>query len=758
MDCIRRKSFFAFFTFLFMLGSFGGFAQREVSIFVSDSIVTRPMSDAVVRVVPLSKTSKEKGSANLTDKNGTYTFLFTEPVAIHISYLGYKTISDTLYTTDKRTYQLKKTTSNIDDVVVTGQYAAGSARQSIYQMEVYTEKDIREKGATNLRELLQNSLDIDLSHDPVFGSGISMQGVSGEGVKILLDGVPLVGRTSGILDISQIELSNIERVELIKGPMSTIYGSDATGGVMNLISKTNQAEKFNINLKGYYESVGQYNVSLNGGLSLGKSQLFVSGGRNFFGGYSAVDTSRYKEWAPKEQYFANAKYVYNTGKFRIGTSLTFLRELIIDRGNLMTNTDYAFDTHYLTYRGTGSVFALIPIDNYSKLDLLMAYSGYYQIINFFQKNLVTLAEVPEQDAAPDTSIYHDIIARAVYTYTAKKIISLQTGIDIDQEYTHQSLISGIDQAMGDYALFASLAIKPVGGLTIQPALRFAYNTKFNLPLLDFTVNKTRIDVPLIPSLNIKYDFAEYFSMRASYGFGYRTPSLQELYLSFHDSSHDLDGNPNLTPEKSNAGSLEFDFHIRRDGHSFSLSNTGFINKIDNKIDYILTNAALGAYQYFNINNYMTIGGEHIARYNWQRLMLSAGVNYIYYRVDLGQSGEVPQTLFSPDFTFKAGYKIPKAEIGIMIAYKYTGKKPLYSLVNGNGNEQGYLYSYNTLDVSLTRNFWKDRIQLTCGVKNILNVNNVLTNGAVPFGHSSSDSEDINWGRTYFVSLNLHFAK
>ena len=94
----------------------------------------------------------------------------------------------------------------------------------------------------------------------------------------------------------------------------------------------------------------------------------------------------------------------------------------------------------------------------------------------------------------------------------------------------------------------------------------------------------------------------------------------------------------------------------------------------------------------------------------------------------------------------------------MIAYKYTGKKPLYSLVNGNGNEQGYLYSYNTLDVSLTRNFWKDRIQLTCGVKNILNVNNVLTNGAVPFGHSSSDSEDINWGRTYFVSLNLHFAK
>jgi len=708
-------------------------------------------------------TSTNKGSTNLTDRNGAFVFPYTEPVIVQVSYLGYNSITDTLTSPLARYYNLNKTTANINDVVVTGQYGAVSARESVYEVTVYTQQDIREKGASNLRELLTGALDIDLSHDAVFGSGISLQGVSGEGVKILLDGIPLVGRNSGVLDISQIDLSNIDHVEVIKGPMSAIYGSEATGGVVNLISKSNPQEKFDINLKGYYESVGQYNASLSGGVNLGKSSLTVSGGRNFFGGYSVVDTSRHKDWAPKEQYFANIRYVYNTGRFKFGTSLSFMRELLIDRGNLEPNTDYAFDIHYLTLRPTASVFAIVPVDNHSKIDLQLAYSGYVQFIDYYQKNLVTLAQNLEQDQAGDTSIYHDIIARAIYTFTpANKKISLQTGFDMDQEYSHQTLIAGLNQSIGDYAVFASASWKPASGLVIQPALRLTYNTRFNLPLLVIQFNdKTKLDIPVIPSLNIRYGFAEYFTFRVSYGLGYRTPALQELYLSFHDSDHNLNGNPNLKPETSNAGNLALDFQIRRNGHSFKLSNTGFVNKIVNKIDFVLTDATTTpvTYQYFNINNYMTIGGTHQAEYSWKRLMLSAGANYIYYKVILGEGGLGPQTLFSPDFTAKAGYKIPKAEIGIGIAYKYTGKKLLYSLVNGNADEQGFVYSYNTLDVTLTRNFWKERILLTCGAKNLLNVTNVATNGAIPFGHEgSTDGAEINWGRTYFVSLNLHFAK
>lgn len=748
MDCLQRKCVLALPTLLLIAFCQFAFAQGTVSIKVTDSVTSKSLTDAVIRVVPLSKAAKDKATADVTDPKGIYTFTYTCPVAVHISYLGYMPIIDTINTACTRTYLLHKTTANIDDVVVTGQYAAASAKESVYQIEVYTPKDIREKGATNLRELLQNSLDIDVSHDAVFGSGVSLQGVSGDGVKILLDGVPLVGRSSGILDISQIDLTQIERVEIIKGPMSALYGTDAMGGVMNLISKTNQEERVNLNLKAYYESVGQYNVSLSGGFHLGKSQLFVSGGRNFFGGFSAVDTSRHKDWAPKEQYFGNIKYIYNTGKFRFGASLSLLRELLIDRGDLLTNTDYAFDTHYLTFRPVGSVFATIPVKEYSKLDLLFAYTGYIQFVDNYQKNLVTLSENLQPGQVGDTSVYHDIIARATYTLLAlNHKLSFQGGFDVDQEYTHQSIISGLQQSLGDYAVFSSALFKPIAGLDIQPALRFSYNTKFN--------------TPLTPNLNIKYSFAKYFSLRASYGLGFRAPSLQELYLSFHDSNHNLNGNPNLIPEKSNCFSLAFNFQMHYGDHRFLISNTGFFNQIENKIDFLLTDASSTpvTYQYFNLNNYRTIGGEHLIQYGWRRLGIDVGVNYINYQVSLGQSGIAPISMFSPDATVKVSYLIPKAEIGIRVAYKYTGKKLLYSLVGGNADEQGFINAYNTVDGTLTRNFWKDRIQLTCGVKNILDVKNVSTNGAVPFGHETGgNGAEISWGRTYFVSLNLHFAK
>ena len=80
--------------------------------------------------------------------------------------------------------------------------------------------------------------------------------------QILVDGIPVIGRTNGNIDISQLSLTNIERVEIVKGPMSTLYGTDALGGVINLISAKDTENKFSANGIGTYESVGRYNFDL----------------------------------------------------------------------------------------------------------------------------------------------------------------------------------------------------------------------------------------------------------------------------------------------------------------------------------------------------------------------------------------------------------------------------------------------------------------------------------------------------------------
>lgn len=738
------------------------YAQDQFTISVLDSLSGQPVADAVVRIKPVAEKNGYKGFILFTDQLGIVKLPKGTSI-LEISYLGYQSVRDTIQDFRSRVYKLIRISASMNDVVVTGQYAPVNRYESVYQIEGFTQQDIRNKGATNLRELLQGSLDIDISHDAVFGSGVSLQGISGEGVKILVDGVPLVGRNNGILDISQIDLANIERTEIVKGPMSVLYGSDASGGVVNLITKTNRPELFDVFLKGYYESVGQYNLSIGGAVNLGKSHLICSGGRNFFGGYSVFDTMRHKDWAPKEQYFGNLKYQYVSGQYRFGISISFLRELLIDRGNLEPNTDYAFDIHYLTLRPMASVFGTLPLGATSKLDITTAYSGYVQFIDYYQKNLVTLAEQLQQGQTEDSSVYHDFLARAVFSYEpTKRKIKLQVGLDADEQLTHQYITGNRQLSMGDYALFCLLSWKPVSGLIIQPGLRLTYNTKFNFSLIPITYQgKSLFGEPLIPSLNLRYQIGPYFALRASYGFGYRCPSLQEQYLTLHDSDHNLNGNPDLKPEKSNALSLGIDIRIQKNRHLLTLTNTAFYNQINDKIDFLLTDASSTpvSYQYFNINNYSNAGAEQVLEYSWKRLNASAGVHCIYYRVQLGQPGSVPQTLFSPDFHFKAGYKIPKAEIGLMLAYKYTGKKLLYSITGGNANEQGFTYSFHTLDVSLTRDFWKSRIELSCGAKNILNVTNIATSGAVPFGHEGSqNSAEINWGRTYFVSLNLRFAK
>ena len=67
--------------------------------------------------------------------------------------------------------------------------------------------------------------------------GIQIQGISSDYIQILIDGVPSIGRLSGNLSLDRFTLLNIERIEIIKGPSSSLYGSAALGGVINIITK-----------------------------------------------------------------------------------------------------------------------------------------------------------------------------------------------------------------------------------------------------------------------------------------------------------------------------------------------------------------------------------------------------------------------------------------------------------------------------------------------------------------------------------------
>ncbi len=753
---IKRLGIALMLTF-FLVGFTRAAENCTVTVIRKDN--NRPLMDAIVKVLPLNNPTKGKVNAGLTNTSGQFFFSITEPSVVLISYLGFVTITDTFQVAQDKVYYTGPVSQEINDVVVTGQYSPNSSQKSVYEVKVISAEMIKSKGANNLREALQNELSIDLGQDQVFGSSLGINGISGEGIKIMVDGVPIVGRLDGKLDLSQININNIERIEIVEGPLSVMYGTDAMGGVINIITKSFQPEKVNVQLRTYYETVGQYNIDLSAGFSFRKSQVFLSGGRYFFDGFTTADSiPRFMEWKPKEQYFADAKYMYSGNKFRFSFTGAFFSELMVNRSapkqtlsydNNDTSWTYTgADLKYLTYRPRASASMMYRFNENSQLDVLLAYSGFFRFTNKYDKNLVTLKETLVDDPEDqDTARYHQILMRSTYSLPAwKNKLNFQFGIEINQEFTSQTRIKEGRQSSGDYAAYGSIRYNIVKGLDIQPAIRLIYNTRFR--------------APLVPSFNIKYNWDEKLVLRASYGKGYRAPSLKELYLVFFDSNHSLQGNPNLRAENGHIVNGSFNYTQTVKAHAITYGVSGFYNNINDKIDWQIIPSIgpeLDTFEYINIKKYITYGGDVSIGYKWKRLQLNASAMLTNYRLSNTQSGSDRITTWSPDFTASASYKIPVAEIGITVFYKFNGRKPLFSV--NNSLQTGFRDAYHMLDVSFNRNFWKDRIQLIIGGKNLVGVSNVGAQNISSIGHNfGGNAVNIGWGRTFFTSLVFRFAK
>ena len=163
---------------------------------------------------------------------------------VKISCIGYTALTDTLASGKSYDLSLMPTVFSLDEVVVTGSFRPQRADKSIYNIKVVGQKKIEEQGANNLKDLLTNQVNLSITQDPALGSSLKIKGLTGNNVKILVDGVPVIGRMGGNIDLTQLNLYNIDHVEMVEGPMSVIYGSDALAGAINIITKGEQEFQF----------------------------------------------------------------------------------------------------------------------------------------------------------------------------------------------------------------------------------------------------------------------------------------------------------------------------------------------------------------------------------------------------------------------------------------------------------------------------------------------------------------------------------
>lgn len=637
-----------------------------------------------------------------------------------------------------------KKTQQINDIIVTGQYGEGSLTKSVYKVRVIDQKRIQLQGANNLKDVLTNELNVRIANDPALGGSVSIQGISGQNVKIMIDGIPIVGREGGAIDLNQINLNNIERIELVEGPMSVNFGTDALGGVINLISKK-AVKGYRVGANTYYETIGKYNAGINGGVSFRRWNTNLNIARNFFDGYAPDESSRVLLWKPSTQYFGDFSISNTLKKGTIQYKLSGFDEKVTfkDSAHITPYFAYGNDQYFYTRRLTQALFYDRKISNKFQLNIVGSFNYYRRIRNTIHKDLVTLEEQPI--ASPDehdTTYFYNTMSRGTFSSSIeKRKWNYQLGYEVNHDETQGNRIQNNTQFMTDVNAFGSMEIKSINRLLIRPGVRVIYNTKFR--------------APFIPSLNVKFDITDRIVLRASYGRGFRAPSLKELYLNFVDPNHNVHGNQELKAETQDNIQMGLTFEWKKQDRVFRVEPSLFFNQIHNKIDLVmLTGTTNRETKYDNISEFKSTGANISTEYRAPNYSFVVGYAFTGINNTLQQSGtsNTDAYFFTNEVRSNIVYTFQKQLFSLSLFYKYNAKQRNYQYDLTSGTIiNGYIDGYHLLDASLSKSFLKKTLSVTAGLKNIFNVVNISAN--IPSGvHSAgSNNASIAMGRTFFIS-------
>lgn len=676
---------------------------------------------------------------------------------MEISSMGYKTIVQEMkgQSSFPARILLQPEHKVLNQVVVTASHGASNQKESAYSSKIITAEKISAMGAVSLNDVLTNEVNIQLQQDNVLGTGIKLQGTGGQNVKILIDGVPVIGRLDGNIDLSQINLSNVERIEIIEGPLSVNYGSDALAGTINIITKKTVKASWQIEGQTFYESVGQYNADLRIGKRFGHHMVAVRGGRYFFDGWSPddkfwayphktpADTTRTHLWNPKEQYFGGLDYRYIRNNWSLRINYEGYFEKMTNRGAPQKPyLNRAFDDEYLTNRHTVSGnLSIKPSVNWTG-NILLSGAFYERNKNTYLTDLTNLErEWLNNPQMQDTTGYKQVMSRG--NFIRKKdssTVSLEIGYEASLEAMRGKRIEASQQSMFYADLFSTLEWRPIEQILVKPGVRYGYNSAY-------------ATIP-IPSIHTKFTLQSW-TLRASYARGFRAPSIKELYFEFIDINHNIIGNADLKAEQSNNFQLNISKGFQFKKRELDLELKTFYNDIRNQITLQVTEGTM-EYSYFNLARSQTTGVNFSVEYGGDNVRASLGGSLLAYKIESPEY-VYPEFLMYPEARASIQYNWKLTGLSFGLFYKYNGRQPNYFIDAEGTTSLGQTEDYHMMDISVSRSFIKKQLTVSLGLKNLFDVKQVNRTGGTGTAHASAVSaNNIARGRSVFLSLRYNF--
>ena len=674
------------------------------------------------------------------------------------------------FTQEKRALAKDSTKSEaLEEVIVTATRTIRQLSSLPLPAQIISKKDIKRSNSIRLNDILNEQTGLITIPDFGGGEGIQLQGLDSQYTLILVDGVPLVGRSAGTLDLSRVTVGNIKQIEIVKGASSSLYGSDALGGVINIITETPK-NGFDGNLN---YRLGAFNThDLGTTINYKKEKLGTSIFLNRYSsdGYDLNTNDELNTVEPFSNYTLNAKVTYN---FSDATNL------------FVSGKYYTQNQNYVASSILQGESAINEWNVHTKLSHKYSdkWSSYFE----FYTTKYKATEYLDNDDGTEFShaFYNQLLIRPEIrgTYSPKENNTFIGGIGMNHETLDRTDFTDQPIFNSPYA-YLQYDGNFTEHLNIIVGARFDSHNKY----------KSQFS----PKAAARYEFNDKFSIKGSVGYGYKAPDFRQLYFDFTNATvgytvlgynavttkiPELEAQgeianlvvpisqfeDELSPENSISINIGTDYKY---SSQLKFSLNIFRNTIDDLIDTrVIANKTNGqnVFSYFNVNKVYTQGLEFNT--TWKpsnQLKISGGYQLLFAKDKDAEKafkdGDVfaRQTPSSPSFQLKEEdyfglynrsrhmanlkifYTIPKLKLDANIRGTYRSK---YGLFDTNGNNyldayDDFVAGYTVIDFAINKTFFNN-YQLGFGIDNLFNF---------------KDTQNISniAGRIIYGKLNIKF--
>ena len=610
-------------------------------------------------------------------------------------------------------------------------------------MTVITSEAIIKSGVTRLNEILNEQTGIILIPDESGFEGVQMQGLDAAYTMIMIDGLPLVGRSSGVLDLSRVSVGNIERIEIVKGASSALYGSEAMGGVINVITKRPKKDMFSGNLSYRYATFNTNDANAN---LLWKKKKFAA---NLFANFYSTDGYDLDKstWLQNVEKYHNTtiqpKIYYDFSEnLKLIVSNRFFNQKI-DNKALIDSEKYTGDAKENEWNSQ------IKLEHKWNSKLYWEYELY--ATNY--KNGSFLND--PDNVLYDKTYYNQWLVRPeIRTTWSIKNDKLTAGAGFNYETLDRTYFANNVEFNSQY-FYLQYDYNPTEKLNILAGFRYD--------------NHSEYASQLSPKLAINYKFNTSFSLKGSVGYGYKAPDFRQLFFDFtnpsvgytvlgynvaEDRLNELDSQGQIASRVSGINfdeplkpesSINFNFGGFYKKNRLKIELNAFYNSISDLIDTgVVATKQNGqnVFSYFNYTNVFTYGLEYNSTYNFTKdFSVSLGYQYLtakdksvldnfeehqYIRNSELQTIQISKSDYFGLYNrskhtanLKLAYTIPSIKADINLRVLYRSKYGMFD-TNGNGildTYDNFISDYFITNLSASK-YITDKLMLQAGANNL----------------------------------------